>query len=76
MRSRINRKESFFLKFYSFCQLAINGGYKIALVLKSYLRDLSGLSEINFETIPLKIAFRSSVFIMQTDMVDSGILQN
>jgi glycosyltransferase involved in cell wall biosynthesis len=43
MRSSINKRK-FLFKILGFCQLAINGGYKNSLGLKSYLRDLSGLS--------------------------------
>jgi glycosyltransferase involved in cell wall biosynthesis len=38
------KKKRFFQKVLGFSQLAISGGYKNSLGLKSYLRDLSGLS--------------------------------
>jgi len=43
MRSSI-KKKSFILKILGFSQFAIQGGYKNSLGIKSYLRDLSGLS--------------------------------
>jgi hypothetical protein len=43
MRSSI-KKKNFILKILGFSQLAIQGGYKNSLGIKSYLRDLSGLS--------------------------------